>query len=53
MKIGYSSSSFRDRSHADSYRWRGDLIRLFLEHDVPQLGIAVPSAVLERHPKIS
>ncbi len=40
--------SYTARSHADSYRWRGDFIRTFLERDVPQLGIAISSAVLER-----
>lgn len=40
--------SYTARSHTDSYRWRGDFIRTFLERDVPQLGIAIPSAVLER-----
>lgn len=40
--------SYMARSHADSYGWRGDFIRTFLERDVPQLGIAIPSAVLER-----
>ena len=41
-------TSYTARSHADSYRWRGDFIRTFLERDVPQLGIVIPSAVLER-----
>ena len=40
--------SYTARGHADSYRWRGDFIRTFLERDVPQLGIAISSAVLER-----
>ena len=40
--------SYTARSHADSYRWRGDFIRTFIERDVPQFGIAIPSAVLER-----
>ena len=40
--------SYTARSHADSFRWRGDFIRTFLERDVPQLGIAVPGAVLDR-----
>lgn len=33
---------------ADSLRWREDFIRLFLERDLPQLGIGVPSAHLRR-----
>ena len=36
------------RSHADSYRWRRDFIRTFLEREVPQLGIGLPSATLDR-----
>ena len=36
------------RSHADSFRWRRDFIRTFLERDVPQLGIDVSSAMLDR-----
>ena len=40
--------SFTMRSHADSYRWRVDFVRTFLERDVPQLGIGVPSATLDR-----
>lgn len=36
------------RSHADSFRWRRDFIRTFLERDVPQLGINVSSAMLDR-----
>ncbi len=40
--------SFTMRSHADSYRWRVDFVRTFLERDVPQLGVGVPSATLDR-----
>ena len=40
--------SFTMRSHADSYRWRVDFVRAFLERDVPQLAIGVPSATLDR-----
>ena len=40
--------SFTMRSHADSYRWRVDFVRTFLERDVPQLEIGVPSATLDR-----
>ena len=40
--------SFTARSHAASYRWRGDFMRAFLERDVPQLGIGISSASLER-----
>ena len=40
--------SFTARSHAESQRWRQDFVRTFLERDIPQLGIAIPSAMLER-----
>lgn len=40
--------SFTARTHRESHAWRGDFIRTFLERDVPQFGIAVPPAVLER-----
>ena len=40
--------SFTARSHAASHRWRQDFVRTFLERDIPQLGIAIPSATLER-----
>ena len=40
--------SFTARSHAESYRWRQDFVRTFLERDMPQLGIAIPGATLER-----
>ena len=40
-------SSFTARSHRQSYEWRGFFIRDFLERDVPQLGIRIPSATLE------
>ena len=36
------------RSHAESYRWRVDFVRTFLERDVPQLDINVPAATLDR-----
>ena len=40
--------SFLAETAADSLRWREDFIRLFLERDLPQLGIGVPSAHLRR-----
>ena len=40
--------SFTARSHAASHRWRQDFVRTFLERDIPQLGITIPSAMLER-----
>ena len=40
--------SFTARSHAASNRWRKDFVRTFLERDIPQLGVSIPSAMLER-----
>ena len=40
--------SFTARSHKQSYEWRGEFIRTFLERDVPQLGITIPSPTLDR-----
>jgi len=40
--------SFLARSDASSFRWRQDFIRTFLERDVPQLGIRIPTEALRR-----
>ena len=40
--------SFTARSHIVSYQWRKDFIRSFLERDLPQLGITIPSLTLDR-----
>jgi predicted AAA+ superfamily ATPase len=40
--------SFTARSGTASSQWRRDFVRTFLERDVPQLGITIPSATLER-----
>lgn len=32
----------------DSFAWRGDFIRTFLERDIPALGFAIPTGVIER-----
>ena len=40
--------AFAARTLDDSTTWRRDFIRTFLERDVPQLGVAIPSATLER-----
>lgn len=40
--------AFTARSHADSLRWRNDFIRSFLERDLGQFGITVPSATMDR-----
>ena len=39
--------SFTARSHVESYRWRQDFVRTFLERDLSQLGIGIPGATLE------
>ncbi len=36
------------RSDAASLRWRRDFVRTFLERDVPQLGIRIPTPALRR-----
>ena len=40
--------SFTARSAASSAAWRREFVRTFLERDVPQLGIGIPAATLER-----
>ena len=40
--------SYTARSTAESAEWRRGFLRTFLERDVPQLGIGIPSATLER-----
>jgi predicted AAA+ superfamily ATPase len=40
--------SFLAKSDAESVLWRENFIRTFLERDIPQLGIRIPSASLER-----
>ena len=40
--------SFLARTHEQSFTWRNDFIRTFLERDIPQLGIAVPAQALRR-----
>ncbi len=40
--------SFLASGDDDSYAWRNDFIRTFLEKDIPQLGIAIPSQSLRR-----
>jgi len=40
--------SFLAKSESDSLAWRRDYIRDFLERDIPQLGISIPSAALGR-----
>ncbi len=40
--------SFLARSAAESHTWRRQLIRTFLERDLPQLGVSVPATALLR-----
>jgi uncharacterized protein len=40
--------AFTARSTAESATWRRTFVRTFLERDVPQLGIGIPAATLER-----
>lgn len=40
--------SFLARSGHESLDWRFDFIRTFLERDLPQLGVAIPSTTLRR-----
>jgi predicted AAA+ superfamily ATPase len=47
VRGGFPESALA-RSHSDSVRWRRNFIRTFLERDIPQLGIRIPSRALER-----
>jgi uncharacterized protein len=40
--------SFLAKTEDDSIRWREDFIRTYLERDIPQLGIKIPSAAMRR-----
>ncbi|GMU20545.1 MAG: hypothetical protein AMXMBFR13_06420 [Phycisphaerae bacterium] len=40
--------SFTARTEADSLAWRRQFLQMFLERDVPQLGISIPAAALGR-----
>ena len=40
--------SFLAGSDEDSWRWRANYIRTFLERDIPALGLQIPSAALRR-----
>lgn len=40
--------SYLSRSDRDSFRWRDDFIRTFLERDLPQFGVQVAAPVLSR-----
>lgn len=40
--------AYTARSEADSVHWRRQFLQTFLERDIPQLGITIPSAALRR-----
>jgi predicted AAA+ superfamily ATPase len=40
--------SYLAETDDDSFAWRANFIRTFLERDIPQLGIRIPSAAIER-----
>ena len=40
--------SFLARSMRDSFEWRLDFVRTFLERDLPQLGVSIPATTLRR-----
>ncbi len=40
--------SFLAETDADSWRWRGNYTKTFLERDIPALGIQIPAASLRR-----
>ena len=40
--------SYLAEGEADSYEWRQDFIRTFLERDIPALGISIPARRIER-----
>lgn len=40
--------AYLTRTEADSWRWREQFIRTFLERDLPQLGVRIPAAGLLR-----
>lgn len=41
-------ASYLVRSHSDSNLWRENFVQMFLERDLPQLGIRVPGPTLRR-----
>ncbi|MBI3317268.1 MAG: ATP-binding protein [Candidatus Omnitrophica bacterium] len=40
--------SFLAKTDADSFKWRKNFVQMFLERDLPQLGIGTPAATLLR-----
>jgi predicted AAA+ superfamily ATPase len=41
-------ASFLSQSDAESWKWREDFVRTFLERDMPQLGVRIASETLRR-----
>jgi predicted AAA+ superfamily ATPase len=40
--------SYLARSNAEGVRWRDEFLRTFLERDLPQLGVSIPSPAMRR-----
>jgi len=40
--------AYATRSEADSFKWRKEFVDIFLERDLPQLGITIPAEALRR-----
>ena len=40
--------SYLSKSDSEGQKWREDFIRTFLERDIPQMGINIPAAALQR-----
>lgn len=47
LRGGFPRSLLADTDDA-SHRWRKSFVRSFLERDIPQLGVSIPAAVIER-----
>ena len=47
LRGGFPESALA-KSNADSFNWRRNFIRTYLERDIPQLGPRIPSATLQR-----
>ncbi|NOY57841.1 MAG: ATP-binding protein [Calditrichaeota bacterium] len=47
LRGGFPPSFLADNEE-DSYAWRSNYLRTFLERDIPQLGIAIPAETLRR-----
>ena len=46
LRGGFPDSLLANNS-AESFDWRSDFVRTFLERDIPQLGFAIPAKVME------